>query len=145
MPVCLLFLCVFQTKIHPQPLWHYYSIYKSLLPNVRHMPRGMSYNLRANIEWGEKHWSSIESIHRLLIKTRQCFRLLDSNRMFSALCQWRLQWENCWTNHSSPKSWTISISVFKTKAVDQCCHYMSLLWYHCLLHFLFLELFSPTS
>lgn len=43
-----------------------------------------------------------QAILRLLIKTRQCCRLLDSNRMFSAHCQWRLQLEKCWTNRSSP-------------------------------------------
>lgn len=45
---------------------------------------------------------AIQAILRLLIKTRQCCRLLDSNRMFSAHCQWRLQLKKCWTNRSSP-------------------------------------------
>lgn len=49
---------------------------------------------------------TIQAILRLLIKTRQCCRLWASNRMFSALCQWRLRQENCCTNHSSPRIMT---------------------------------------
>lgn len=49
---------------------------------------------------------------RLLIKTRQCFRLLDSNRMFSARCQQRLLSENSGTNYGDlQKSQPTSISV----------------------------------
>lgn len=40
-----------------------------------------------------------QAILRLLIKTRQCCQPLDSNRMFSSRCRWRLLQENCWTNH----------------------------------------------
>lgn len=44
---------------------------------------------------------AIRAILRWLIKTSRCCRHLDSNRMFSGRCQWRLQQENCWINHSS--------------------------------------------
>lgn len=62
-------------------LWHYYCIYTSLLPNVRHMPRGMSSNLWPSIRWGEKHGSTLS----LLIKTRQCCQRSAPNNVFSAL------------------------------------------------------------
>lgn len=103
MPVCLLFLCFSRQKYNHSPcdITLHYSIYRSLLPNVRHMPRGMSYNLRPNIRWGGEHTGlTAQAILRLLIKTRQCCWLIDSNRMFSARCQWRLLRENCWANHT---------------------------------------------
>lgn len=101
MPVCLLFLCFFQTKIHLQPLWHYSSIYGSLLPNVRHIPEECHTTSGRIFDEEESTGSTMPAILRLLIKTRQCYRLLDSNRMFSAHCQWRLQRQNCCTNYRS--------------------------------------------
>lgn len=72
------------------------------------------------------------AILRLLIKTRQCYRLLDSNRMFSARCQRRLQRDNRWRNHSSPQI----TSNFHFCFQEESCRSILL----CFLHFLCLEL-----
>lgn len=82
----------------------------------------------------------------LLIKTRQCCRLSDSNRMCSALCQWGLQLEDCWTNHSDPTIVNLFHFCFFRRPKLQinlaitcvCCGY------HCSLHFFF-HAWSSTS
>lgn len=99
MAVCLLFLCVFQSKLlYTHSPWHYYSIYGSQLPNVRCFPGGRPQNLWQNIKWGAALGPTVRSIVGLLINTGPSCLLLDPSWMCSAHCRWRLQW----TKHRSP-------------------------------------------
>lgn len=120
---------VFQTNIHPQPLWHYYSIYKSLLPNVRHMPRGMSYNLWSNIRWGGARWSDCTGDPQTVNKDQTMLSAAwFKQNVFITLPAQRIVGQ---TTDASE-----IINNFRFCFQEECCrsifcHYVCLLWYLC--------------
>lgn len=105
-------------------------------------PRGMSYNLRPNIKWVGEHWSDYTGYPQTVNKDQTMLSAVGFKlNVFSTLPVEITARELSDKPQQPPKSWTTSISVFR-KAADQFCHYMCLLWYHCLLHSLFSGAFS---
>lgn len=72
---------------------------------------------------------TVQAILRLLIKTGQCCLLLDSNRMFSARCRWRLQREPVGQSTvASPKNNFHSIPNCRFQLCHRVCVVVSLLY-----------------
>lgn len=66
-------------------------------------------------------------------------RTIPSDWMFSSRCQWRLQWRDCWTKHSSLKHY--EKLPFRPKLLIS----IVLCVRQRLMHFSFLEIFLPMS